>query len=309
MVDPLLVLGAAFVEGLVGYPDRLHKSLPHPVVWLGAGIAWCERRWNDPARPETQRRLLGVATIVLVTAAAALTGGLLHGLLGENHLGVLILMILGALGLAARSLYDHVSAVAKGADLEAARLAVGRIVGRDADALDESGVAAAALESLAESFCDGVVAPIFWFLIGGLGGLFAYKAVNTADSMIGHREERWRAFGWAAARTDDVMNWIPARIAGALVALAAGGGWSAMFRDARKHASPNAGWPEAAMAGGLGVRLGGDATYDGVAHQRPIFGDGPAPAMTDLKRGLGVYLRACAILAAMLLVGGLAWPR
>lgn len=309
MVDPLLVLGAAFVEGLVGYPDRLHKHLPHPVVWLGAGIAWCERRWNDPARPEPQRRLLGVATIVLVTAAAALAGGLLHRLLDGAYLGVLILMVLGSLGLAARSLYDHVSAVAKAPDLDAARATVGRVVGRDTYALDETGVAAAALESLAESFCDGVVAPIFWFLIGGLGGLFAYKAVNTADSMIGHKEECWRVFGWAAARTDDVMNWIPARIAGALVALAAGGGWNTMLRDARKHASPNAGWPEAAMAGGLGVNLGGPATYDGVVHERPVFGDGPAPAMADLKRGLGVYLRACAILAAMLLVGGLAWPR
>ncbi|MET0337813.1 MAG: adenosylcobinamide-phosphate synthase CbiB, partial [Caulobacter sp.] len=208
-----------------------------------------------------------------------------------------------------RSLYDHVVAVSKAVDLDAARTAVGRIVGRDTAALDESGVAAAALESQAESFCDGVVAPIFWFLVGGLGGLFAYKAINTADSMIGHREERWRAFGWFAARTDDFMNWIPARIAGALVALAAGAGWGAMFRDAHKHASPNAGWPEAAMAGGLGVRLGGPAIYDGVTHQRPVLGDGPAPAMADLKRGLGVYLRACAILAAMLLVGGLAWPR
>ncbi|WP_369059454.1 adenosylcobinamide-phosphate synthase CbiB [Caulobacter sp. 73W] len=309
MADTLLVLGAALVEGLVGYPDRLHRRLPHPVAWLGAAIDCCERRWNDPSRPEQSRRLLGVATVLLVAGGAALVGALLHNLLGEAYLGVLLLMILGSLGLAARSLYDHVAAVLKATDLDAARAAVGRIVGRDTDALDEAGVAAAALESLAESFCDGFVAPMFWFLVGGLGGLFAYKAVNTADSMIGHREERWRAFGWFAARTDDVMNWIPARIAGALVALAAGGGWRAMFRDARKHASPNAGWPEAAMAGGLGVRLGGDATYDGAAHQRPIFGDGPAPAMADLKRGLGVYLRACAILAAMLLVGGLAWPR
>ncbi|MDG2521847.1 adenosylcobinamide-phosphate synthase CbiB [Caulobacter segnis] len=309
MADPLLVLGAALVEGLVGYPDRLHRRLPHPVAWLGAGVGWCERRWNDPARPERIRRLLGVLTVLLVAGGAALVGGLLHHLLGESYLGVLVLMILGSLGLAARSLYDHVAAVAKAADLDAARAAVGRIVGRDTDRLDESGVAAAALESLAESFCDGVVAPVFWFLLGGLGGLFAYKAVNTADSLIGHREERWRAFGWFAARTDDLMNWIPARIAGALVALAAGGGWTTMFRDARKHASPNAGWPEAAMAGGLRVRLGGPATYDGVAHDRPVFGDGPAPTTADLKRGLGVYLRACAILAAMLLVGGLTWPR
>ncbi|WP_269713580.1 adenosylcobinamide-phosphate synthase CbiB [Caulobacter sp. NIBR2454] len=309
MADPLLVLGAALIEGLVGYPDRLHKRLPHPVAWLGAAIDGCERRWNDPARPERTRRLLGVATVVLVAGGAALVGALLHHLLGGSYLGVLILMILGSLGLAARSLHDHVAAVAKAADLDAARAAVGRIVGRDTADLDESSIAAAALESLAESFCDGVVAPIFWFLIGGLGGLFAYKAVNTADSMIGHREERWRAFGWFAARIDDVMNWIPARIAGTLVAIAAGRGWSTMIRDARKHASPNAGWPEAAMAGGLGVSLGGPASYDGVVHDRPVFGDGPTPNSADLKRGLGVYLRACAILAVLLLIGGLVWPR
>jgi adenosylcobinamide-phosphate synthase len=183
------------------------------------------------------------------------------------------------------------------------------IVGRDTGALDREGVAAAALESLAESFNDGVVAPLFWFLVGGLAGLFAYKAVNTADSIIGHREEPYRCFGWAAARTDDLMNLIPARIAGALIALVAGRGWAVMLGEAGKHASPNSGWPEAAMAGGLGVQLGGPASYDGVPHQRPTFGNGPRPSPLDLRRGLGLYLRACGILAAALALGGLAWPR
>jgi adenosylcobinamide-phosphate synthase len=183
------------------------------------------------------------------------------------------------------------------------------IVGRDTGALDREGVAAAALESLAESFNDGVVAPLFWFLVGGLAGLFAYKAVNTADSIIGHREEPYRCFGWAAARTDDLMNLIPARIAGALIALVAGRGWAVMLGEAGKHASPNSGWPEAAMAGGLGVQLGGPASYDGVPHQRPTFGSGPRPSPLDLDRGLRLYLRACGILAAALALGGLAWPR
>ena len=174
---------------------------------------------------------------------------------------------------------------------------------------DQVGVCAAALESLAESFNDGVVAPLFWFLVGGLAGLFAYKAVNTADSLIGHREEPYRCFGWAAARTDDLMNLVPARIAGALIALVAGRGWRVMLRDARKHASPNSGWPEAAMAGALQVRLGGPASYDGVPHARPTFGEGPRPSPLDLRRGLGLYLRACAVLAAALALGGLAWPR
>ncbi len=129
------------------------------------------------------------------------------------------------------------------------------IVGRDTGALDEAGVARAAIESLAESFCDGVAAPLFWLLLLGLPGVWAYKAINTADSLIGHREERWRAFGWAAARTDDLANWIPARLAGALLCLAGGGGWRILWRDARQHASPNAGWPE----GGDGGRAGASA--------------------------------------------------
>src|SRR5262245_54366782 len=160
--------------------------------------------------------------------------------------------------------------------------------------LDESGVAAAALESLAESFNDGIVAPAFWMFVGGLPGLFAYKAVNTADSMIGHMEPRWREFGWASARLDDVMNWIPARIAGGLISFT-GGDWRVMWADARNHASPNAGWPEAAMAGALRVQLGGPATYDGVAHDRPRFGDGPRPTAHDLRRGLRHYVWACAM--------------
>ncbi len=223
-----------------------------------------------------------------------------------------LLLVCGATGLAARSLFDHVRAVArplKAGDLPAARLAVGMIVGRDVETMDENEIATAALESLAESFCDGVVAPVFWFAIGGLPGLFVYKAINTADSMIGHTEPRWRAFGWAAARADDVMNWIPARIAGALIALAGAGGWRIMWRDAGRHASPNAGWPEAAMAGVLRVRLGGPVRYDGVMTDRPVFGDWAPPSAHDLKRGLKVYGVACALLLMLLIAGGFAWPR
>jgi adenosylcobinamide-phosphate synthase len=183
------------------------------------------------------------------------------------------------------------------------------IKGSDVEAMDENEVATAALESLAESFCDGVVAPVFWFVTGGLPGLFVYKAINTADSMIGHREPRWRAFGWAAARADDVMNWIPARIAGVLIALAGGQGWRIMWRDAGKHASPNAGWSEAAMAGALRVRLGGPVRYDGVMTDRPVFGDWAPPSAHDLKRGLKVYGVACALLLLLLIGGGFAWPR
>jgi adenosylcobinamide-phosphate synthase len=310
--DPWLVLAAAALEGLVGYPQRLHAIVPHPVVWIGNALQMLEKAWNRETSSPGLRRLLGVATLLIVAGLAGGVGFTLDRLLGGSWQGMLALTILGSLGLASRSLYDHVAAVSRALaqdDLAAARLAVGRIVGRDVNDLDAKGVAAAALESLAESFNDGVVAPLFWFLLGGLAGLFAYKAVNTADSVIGHMEPRWRAFGWAAARTDDLMNLIPGRLAGALIALVAGRGFPVMLRDAPKHASPNAGWPEAAMAGGLAVRLGGEARYDGVLHVRPTFGDGPYPRGADLARGLRLYLRACAVLALALALGGLAWPR
>jgi adenosylcobinamide-phosphate synthase len=222
-----------------------------------------------------------------------------------NPVGMLVIVLVATAGLAQRSLFVHVKNVLtalRSGDLAAARQRVSMIVGRDTRQLDAGGVSAAALESLAESFNDGVVAPAFWLALGGLPGLFAYKALNTADSLIGHKEERWRAFGWAAARADDVVNLVPARIAGALLVFAGWAGLLVMFKDASKHASPNAGWPEAAMAGALGVRLGGPATYDGVSHERPVFGAGPVPGVADLGRGLRVYVIACGLL--WLLTGG-----
>ena len=301
------MLAAAAIEAAVGYPDALHRRVPHPVAWIGALISGLETRLNQPAFGEALRRAFGVMTLIMIIAASGGAGWLIARFAGPW--GV---VAFGWLGLAPRSLWDHVRAVAKPLDARdraAARLAVGRIGGRDGARLNEADVAAAAIESLAESFCDGVVAPLFWFVVGGLPGLFAYKAVNTADSLIGHREPRWRSFGWASARFDDLLNWIPARLAGAMVALAGAGGWRVMFRDARKHASPNAGWPEAAMAGALGVRLGGPAWYDGKRSERPALGEGRAPEAADLDRALKLYLVACAILWLMLLLGGFAWPR
>lgn len=312
MPDPWVVLAAAALEGAVGYPQGLHARLPHPVAWLGAMIGGLEARLNQHRFDERVRGLLGVTTLLLVVAAAILAGLLVETLARALPFGMLLVVVAGAFGLAARSLWDHVVAVdraLKAGDLPAARDAVGRIVGRDVEAMDDGEVAAAALESLAESLGDGMIAPLFWLLIAGLPGLFAYKAMNTADSMIGHREPRWRAFGWAAARTDDLANLIPARISGALISLVAGRGWRTMLRDAGKHASPNAGWPEAAMAGALGVRLGGAVRYDGVVTERPEFGDGPPPTPSDLVRGLGLYGRALAVVAVGLLLGGLLWPR
>jgi adenosylcobinamide-phosphate synthase len=258
VVDPWLVLAAAVIEGLIGYPDALHRVFPHPVVWLGRMVGGFDKVWNDQSAPTGQRRFLGMLALVLTAGLVGLIGFVL-----QQRVAFWAIPAIGAFGLAARSLHDHVHTVLNALtanNLSAAQAYVGRIVGRDTHSLDEEGVASAALESLAESFNDGVVAPLFWFLVGGLAGLFIYKAVNTADSMVGHMEPRWRAFGWASAKTDDLMNWIPARIAGGLIAIVAGSGFSVMLRDARKHASPNSGWPEAAMAGALGIRLGGPAT-------------------------------------------------
>lgn len=305
--SPWIVLAAAALEALIGYPEALHRRVPHPVVWIGALISRLEAALNRPGWSEAARRVAGVATLLTIILVSGLTGWLF-----QSFGGPLVVAVVGTLGLAQRSLYQHVAAVLRplqAGDLPAAREAVGMIVGRDVQRLDASEVAAAAIESLAESFNDGVVAPIFWFVVAGLPGLFVYKAVNTADSLVGHREPRWRAFGWASARFDDLLNLAPARLAGALIALAGRGGWSVMVRDAPQHASPNAGWPEAAMAGALGVRLGGAAWYDGERTERPVFGDGRAVQVDDLPRALRLYLLACAILWLLLACGGLAWPR
>ncbi len=305
---PWVVALALGLEALLGYPAALNRLAGHPVAWPAALIEALERRWNQPTASDQRRRLLGLVLVVLLVAASVLLGGAVQGLLGASLPGLALVALVATVGLAQRSLHDHVAAVLaplRADDLPAARAAVAMIVGRDTGALDAEGVAAAALESLAESFNDGVVAPAFWLLVGGLPGLFAYKSVNTADSLVGHREECWRMFGWAAARTDDLMNLLPARAAGGLIALAGGGGWRTMLRDARRHASPNAGWPEAAMAGALGVQLGGEAVYDGVRTARPTFGDGPPPTAADLERGLRLYRRACLLLWLIPLAIGL----
>lgn len=305
LARPEQLLLALIGEAAIGYPAWLLAVIGHPVIWIGAAIAALERRWN--AGDALRRRAMGIALLALVAASVGAIGWLIERW-ADNGLAVGLVIVLATTGLAQRSLDDHVRAVARPllrGDVGAARAAVAMIVGRDTAALDESGIAVAATESLAESFCDGVVAPAFWFLVAGLPGLLICKVVNTADSMIGHRDERYLHFGWAAARTDDLVNFIPARISGALVCLGGMGGWAAMLRDARHHASPNGGWPEAAMAGVLGRRLGGPVSYDGEPAHRAWLGDGPAPDATDLMRALWVYRRACILM--WLIVGGLAW--
>ncbi|KQM34146.1 adenosylcobinamide-phosphate synthase [Sphingomonas sp. Leaf10] len=287
-----MALAALIVEAAVGYPHRWW----HPVMGVGTLIDRFERRWNR------RRRREGAALVMLLVGLSVVLG------LAIERLGTIVTVAVATTGLAQRSLHDHVAAVARllaSADLDAARSAVAMIVGRDTDTLDEAGVATAAIESLAESFCDGVVAPALGLLLFGLPGLLVVKAINTADSMVGHRTPELRAFGWASARADDVVNFVPARIAGALIALAGQGGWHEMQRDARRHASPNGGWPEAAMAGALGRRLGGAVSYDGEPAHRAVLGDGPRPDAADLTRALRLYRTACLLL--WILVGIVPW--
>jgi adenosylcobinamide-phosphate synthase len=297
--DARLVLAALIVEACIGYPRALFARVGHPVTWTGSLIDALERNWNRPQFHSSARQLLGVLTVLIVTSLAGFSGHGVTWIAGRFEYGVGLLVIVATAGLAQRSLYQHVADVLArldASDLAGARNAVGRIVGRDTHQLTANQVSAAAIESLAESFNDAVVAPAFWLLVGGLPGLFAYKAINTADSMIGHKEARWRHFGWAAARLDDLANLVPARIAGLLLALAAGRGFAVMWREAPKHASPNAGWPEAALAGALGVQLGGPARYDGIEYPRPQFGHGAIPTPADLPRALALYKKACALL-------------
>jgi adenosylcobinamide-phosphate synthase len=309
----VIALAALALDAALGWPAWLYRRVGHPVGAFAWAIARYERRWNRPERDKAARRLLGITTILLIVSCTVAIGVALervaHALSGPWRW--LAVAILAWPALAQRSLFDHVRPVADALahdDLPAARRAVAMIVGRDVEALDAAGIARAGIESLAESFCDGVVAPLFWLLVGGLPGVWAYKAINTADSLIGHKEERWRAFGWAAARTDDLANLLPARLSAVLICLAGGGGWGVLWRDHARHASPNAGWPEAAMAGALGIALAGPVAYDGAMHDKPwIGGEGRTAAAGDLARALRVYVGACALL--WLIAGGAAWLR
>lgn len=310
LIHPWLTVAALGLEAAVGYPRWLHRLIGHPVVWIGGAIGTLERNLNRPAWSFAARRALGVAALLPICALAGGVGWAVQAAPLPAPASAVVALLIASSGLAQRSLYEHVAAVAQALhrdDLAGARQAVSRIVGRDVEALNADQVAAAAIESLAESFSDGVAAPAFWLLLGGLPGLLIYKAVNTADSMIGHREDRWRAFGWASARFDDLLNLIPARLSGLLIVMAGRRGLRVMIRDAGKHASPNAGWPEAAMAGALGVVLGGPTAYDGVMLHRPLIGEGRTPNPPDLDRALRLYLIACGLLWGLLIAGGLAW--
>ncbi len=296
-----LTLTALLIEAAFGYPAWLLRRIGHPVIWAGAAIAWLDRTLNQGSL----RRAKGIAAVLGLLLGAGLPAwGLqaaaLHWL--PRPLAIAVLAVAASSLLAQRSLWQHVAAVADGLGrgLAEGRVAVSQIVGRDPDSLDQPGVARAAIESLAENFSDGVVAPALWCALLGLPGLALYKAVNTADSMIGHRTPRHAAFGWAAARLDDLVNLPASRLAALLLALASGRRFGpasrAVWRDAGRHRSPNAGWPEAAMAGALGLRLAGPRVYGAVRVEDSWMGDGRSAAdAADIRRGLILYRRACAI--------------
>ncbi len=307
-------LAALATEAALGYPGVLFARIGHPVVWIGAAIEALETRLNRGSPP--RRRANGIFTAALLLAGAFVIGGALQAALLALPFGVIPLALVSSSLLAQRSLHDHVAEVAgaAGFSLEEGRAAVARIVGRDVSRLDEAGVARAAIESLAENFSDGVVAPALWMALFGLPGALAYKAINTADSMIGHRSARYVDFGWASARLDDLLNLPASRLAALLLALASGRGareaLRAMGRDAKKHASPNAGWPEAAMAGALGLKLGGPRAYGEREVAGAPLGDGRFEAnVSDIRRALTLYQLALAGLWGLMAVGAAAGLR
>ncbi len=309
-MEQLIAPLALAVERRFGYPKKLVDTIGHPVIWFGKLISFCETRLNTPARSAQQRKLAGsVALGLLLLSVLIVTVGI-STILSWLPFGWLVEMLLATAFLAQKELARAVAAVSEALrqSLNAGREAVSHVVGRDPQTLDEAGVARAAVETLAESTSDGVVAPWFFLVLFGLPGIALYKAVNTADSMVGHLNERYRDYGWAAAKLDDVLNWIPARLTAVLITMACffvpgaspSKAWETARRDAKKHDSPNAGWPEAAFAGALGFQLGGPRAYDGEVLDLPAFGTGKAGLnASDIMLALMLYSRTLNVLLAM----------
>ncbi|MEO5322516.1 adenosylcobinamide-phosphate synthase CbiB [Mesorhizobium sp. CC13] len=318
MSFPLAFL-SLLVELGFGYPDRLVRKIGHPVIWIGQLISFLDKSLNRATDTDAMRRIWGVAALVVIVAVPAATAFAIERLFGLLPFGILLTAIAASSLVAQRSLGIHVRAVADALDsggLAAGRKAVSQIVGRDPERLDEAGVSRAAIESLAENFSDGITAPAFWLAVLGFAGGAAYKAANTADSMIGHRTKRHEAFGWAAARFDDLINLPASRLTALAIVLAAflvpgadpKAAWHAVWRDAKQHRSPNAGWPEAAMAGALGLALAGPRSYGGVMVDDTIMGAGGRrdANASDIRAALRLYWTADAILVGAIGAVGLA---
>lgn len=297
------------VEQRLGYPDAVFRAIGHPVTWIGRLISCLDATLNRATHSDLRRRMLGVVALTLIVGIPASIALAVESLLGVWPLGFLVTVLLATTLLAQKSLADHVRAVADALDkggVAAGREAVSKIVGRDPEKLDGHAICRAAIESLSENFSDGVVAPAFWLGVGGLAGSTAYKAANTADSMIGHRTPRHQAFGWASARFDDLINLPASRLTALLIVAAAAvvpkadpcAAWRAVWRDAKRHRSPNAGWPEAAMAGALGLALAGPRAYGGVMVQDVFMGEGGRREATsaDIRRALRLFWMAAMLL-------------
>jgi adenosylcobinamide-phosphate synthase len=308
-----LALLAMLIELCIGYPEWLTRAIGHPVTWIGDLIQRCDRLLNrELAR--TLRRFAGVLAVAVLLGVVGAAAVVLQSALLRLPYGLIALAVLASTMIAQRSLHRYVANVASALDknsLDAGRLAVSHIVGRDTAELDRAGVARAAIESLAENFSDAVIAPVFWLLVAGLPGIALYKAINTADSMIGHRTPRYADFGWAAARLDDLINLPASRLAALLLITAAalrkdastGRAWRTVRRDASRHRSPNAGYPEAAMAGALGLSLAGPRVYGGVRVDDAFMGDGRRDAdVKDIRHALALYRGADAMLVALVAV-------
>jgi len=315
LIAPLALL----VERWLGYPPRLVAQVGHPVIWMGRLISFLERGVDKRQRTPQQRRHAGIFTMAVLLLATLVVTVMVQQVVRSLPLGWVLEILLATPFLAQKELGRAVQAVADAlqTSLEAGREAVSRVVGRDPQTLDRAGVSRAAIETLAESTSDGVVAPWFWLVLLGLPGIALYKAINTADSMIGHMNERYRDYGWAAARIDDLVNFIPARFSAVLVTIACffvpdaspSRAWQAARRDAGKHNSPNSGWPEAAFAGGLGFSLGGPRAYDGEMVDLPAMGEGErslgpyhiARALSLYRMTLNVLLTVSTLLALIII--------
>ena len=309
----IITITALALEASAGYPSRMLEFIGHPVTWMGILISALDKKLNDASQDFKLRRLKGYIALFILVMTTLIMSCAICFILNLLPLGGLLTAIAASSLMALRSLDLHVEAVADGLDasLEEGRAAVGKIVGRDVTSLDETGVASAAIESLAENFSDGVVAPALYLALFSLPGAAIYKAVNTADSMIGHMSARYEAFGFAAARLDDLLNLLPARVSASLLILAsvivpsasASRALQSALRDAPRHLSPNAGWPEAAMAGALGLTLGGPRIYAGISVQGTKLGDGPSPGgSVDIRRALSLYRRAALIFWILLAI-------
>ena len=305
-----IAFAALVIERLAGYPKFIHDAIGHPVEWIGAVIGGFEEALNHPDGNRIWQKFKGAFALFLTLVLVAILTIPFSLWLRHQEWGWLLEAVLATTLLAQFDLYRHVRAVYAGLEksLDDGRRAVSRIVGRDPDQLDESGVTRAAIESLAENASDAVIAPALFLALFGLPGIAAYKVINTADSIIGHKSPRFIDFGWASARLDDLVNLIPARLSGLLFAGAAsltnpGAGADALARmwyDARKHVSPNAGWPEAAMAGALDIRLGGPRNYDGVPVDLPWLGNGRIDLdRHDIRRALRLFSQMITLFAAL----------